>query len=63
MTVWTFLSVLSNVFSKEKLVAEEHNGPCRAVENSLWIRSMLWSHGKRQLPHKLGGLTLVPGSM
>lgn len=42
MTVGTFLSVLSNVFSMEKLVTEEHNGPgalftCTAVENSLWI--------------------------
>lgn len=39
MTVWTFLSVLSNVFSKEKLVIEEHNVLLiyRAMKSSLWV--------------------------
>ena len=50
MTVWTFLSVLSNVFSKEKLVTE-HSGPgalftCRTVENSLDLLSGLVSWEK-----------------
>lgn len=37
MTAWTFLSVLSDVFSKGKLVIEEHNVVliCRAMKSSL----------------------------
>lgn len=51
MTVSTFLSVLSNVFSKEKLVTEEHSGPgalftCKTVENSLDLLNGLVSWEK-----------------
>lgn len=37
MTVWTFLSMLSNVFSKEKLVIEECTVLliCRATKSSM----------------------------
>lgn len=39
MTVWTFLSVLRDVFSKGKVVIEEHNVVliCRAMKSSLWV--------------------------
>lgn len=43
MTVWTFLSMLSNVFSKEKLVIEEHNVLLifRAMKSFLWVYGLM----------------------